>query len=173
MPHIPGPEVTALIGQARIALGLNQEDLGKILGASRSSATRWEAGRRHPSVDQIQVLARAVHPKDPRLAAALAAEGGTTLEQLGIVRVQPPQPPAPVVTPPAAQPRPFPPIAPMVDSVLHAASHAIEPRAEIETVRVILAAGFARARDLGLTVDEVAAVLAPPPPLAPKPATRK
>lgn len=93
MPHMPSPEVTTLLARARIALGFTQKELGELLRASMRTANRWESGQTLPSVDQIATLAQAVHPRDATLAAALAAEAGTTLEALGLV--PPPRAPQP------------------------------------------------------------------------------
>jgi transcriptional regulator with XRE-family HTH domain len=171
MPFQVGPEVTRLVGLTRAALGLTQRTLGEAFGASMRTAHRWEAGKSYPGVDQVQRMARRVYPVDAQLAAELAAAAGTDLQALGLVR------PAPVVAaaPPAPQeppPRPFPPVSLMVDSVVLAALEVTDGQTSRQSVRDILRAGFARARGLGLTVDEVDAALAPPSP-AKTPPTRK
>jgi hypothetical protein len=87
-----------------------------------------------------------VYPRDPDLAARLAASQLATLEQFGIA------PPPTAAAPPgqAAERRD-------IDSLLCAAADAMNgpPRA----VRPIVTAAFVRARDMGLTVEAVAAAL--------------
>ena len=117
---------------AREALGTTQAALGKMLGVSRRTAHRWGASG-VPS-HELTGLARLVLPHDRALAVRIAAAVGTTLEAAGIE--QPPPPPAP---PP--------------DGVVCAAAEAMEmmPR----EVRPGLHAAFARAREIGLTVDVI------------------
>jgi transcriptional regulator with XRE-family HTH domain len=156
MPHVPSPEITPLVCRARIVLDLTQRELGTRFGVSHRTASRWEAGRSHPGLEEIHAMARAVHARDPSLAAALASEGGTTLEALGLVA-----PPSGSAggAPAAPPPRPFPPIALMIDSILLAAMDVAELHENAvldrEGVRRVLHAAFQRARGLGLTVDEV------------------
>lgn len=158
MPHMPSPEVTTLLARARIALGLTQKELGELLRASMRTANRWESGQTLPSVDQIATLAQAVHPRDATLAAALAAEAGTTLEALGLV--PPPRAPQPASAPPAPPPRPFPPVSLMLDSVLLAAMdaaavHTESPLRERAAIVDVLRAAVTRSRGLGLTLEEL------------------
>jgi len=156
MPYQIGPGITPLVGRARVALGLTQRGLGEMFHASMRTAHRWEGGHAHPDVDQVQALARAVFSTDARLAAELAREAGTTLQGLGLVT---PSNGAPAAASAISQPRPFPPIPLMIDSILLAAVEAAEGRATAPTpqqaVRDILRAAFARARGLGLTIEEV------------------
>ena len=168
MPYLPGPEAVGLAYQAQRALGLTQLELAGLLGLSRRTVSRWGANRSRPSASELQKLARAVHPKDPALAARLAREGGETLESLGIVA-----PPAPVVAAPSPAPvvavRPFPPARLVVESVVCAAAEAMQ--ASPAAVRGVLRAAFARARGLGLTVEEMDEALTQPE--EPKPPTSR
>jgi transcriptional regulator with XRE-family HTH domain len=145
MPHLPGPDVHRLVVEAQIALGLSQERLGKMLGASRRTVTRWAASQSLPSLAQLHAIARAVHPADPVLAAKIAEEGGETLESLSIV--------APGSLVPAPAPRPFPPTRLVVEAVVCAVAETMQ--ASPAAARDALRAGFARARALGLSVEEV------------------
>jgi transcriptional regulator with XRE-family HTH domain len=177
MPYIVGPDVHGLIVRARMALGMTQKDLAEMLGVSLRTASRWEGGGSHPDREQVGRLARAVHPKDAVLAGALAGEAGTTLEALGLVVPRSPSPPLPQAPPPRA----FPPIDLMVDSVILAAAdavagHADSPLQERSALLDILRAAISRARRLGLTLEEVDAVLSRPsaaPPAELKPTTAK
>jgi hypothetical protein len=178
MPHIPGPAARALVTRATRTLGLLQSDLAKLLGVSRRTVQRVVASSTVPSSEYLHTLARAVHPHDAVLAAELAAEGGQTLEGLGIVRPAPPQvaPSPAVLSPPEPPPRKPPPARLMVESIVCAAADTMQtPPA---AVRDVLRAAFARARGLGLTIEEIDDALSPPPepeqePAAPEPATSK
>jgi transcriptional regulator with XRE-family HTH domain len=176
MPVVGNQESRALVGRARIALGRSQKELGAMCGASLRSAHRWEGGASTPSPDQFLTLARAVFPVDEKLSGDLARRAGSSLLEMGLVQPPAPSPVAAVLPPPApaAPPtRPFPPVALMLDSVLVAASDGAEsrglggmPRAAL---REVLRAAFARAKALGLTLDEVNGALA----VSDKPAAKK
>jgi hypothetical protein len=129
---------------SRRAIGTTQAGLGKMLGVSRRTAQRWsESGVPGHS---LALLAEAVHPYDASLAGQIASTLGTTLEALGIVQ----PPPLP---PPASPAPPAPPPSGVVDAVVCAAAEAMNmtPR----DVRPGLHAAFARAKEIGLTVDVV------------------
>jgi DNA-binding XRE family transcriptional regulator len=172
MPHIPSSEIRGLFARARLALGSTQKDMADLLGVSTRTASRWEGGDSYPSLTHITKVARAVHPKDARLAESLAAEAGTTLEALGLVARPPPPAPAPPPAPPVPPPRAFPPIALVIDSVLLAAfdaasKHDDSALREREVIVDILRAAVSRARGLGLTLDEIDGALNAPPAPAP------
>jgi hypothetical protein len=147
----------ALFELSRQALGTTQAELGEMLGISRRTAQRW-ASAGVPSYE-MRKLAQLVHAKDPKLAAQIAASVGTTLEAIGIVR------PVPAAPPPAPRPSPD----GVVDAVVCAAAEAMElmPR----DVRPALHAAFARAGEIGLTVDDVERALRAKLRPAPTPAT--
>jgi DNA-binding XRE family transcriptional regulator len=154
MPFIPSPGATALVTEAQFALGLTQDTLGKMLGLSRRTVSRWTRHTSAPSAEHLHALARAVHPKDAALAAKLARAGGESLESLGIAKA------IAGVPLPGTPPRPFPPTRLVVESVVCAAAEAMQ--ASPAAVRGILRAAFARARALGLTVEEMDDALAEP-----------
>jgi transcriptional regulator with XRE-family HTH domain len=186
MPHVPSPDVVPLVIRARTGLGLTQQELADLLGISRRTVSRWDAAERLPSNPELHKIARAIFPVDAQLAAAIAAEGGTTVEALGLARRADPPAPAPTPVPapaserpapPAPPPRPFPPVALMVDSIVLSAVEAAESQAaslpERDAIRGVLRAAFARARGLGLTLDEVHGALSQPPEGTPaKPAKK-
>jgi len=155
------PRSAALFELSRQALRTTQVGLGKMLGVSRRTAQRW-TGAGVPSYE-MRKLAHLVHPADPNLAGEIAKSMGTTLEALGIVS-PPPPPPPPAALPPV---RLAPPNG-VVDAVVCAAAEAMElmPR----EVRPALHAAFARAGEIGLTVEDVEralrATLHPEPVLA-------
>jgi hypothetical protein len=141
----------ALVARARMRLGMPNREFGPALGASERTALRWSAGRSELTVPQLRTLAAMVYPQDPGLAAELAEATSTTLVALGIA--PPPPPPAPVVV---APPRPDPDV--LTDAVVCAAAD--ELSAAPSAVRAGLLAAFRRARELGLTIDEVEKSLA-------------
>jgi transcriptional regulator with XRE-family HTH domain len=166
MPHVPGTHAAAtLLVRARQALDLTQDDLATALGVARRTIGRWEGLQSTPSVDDLAKLARIAYPKDPALAAEIAAEGGATLEGLGLAARSSVDPSAPVAPPIPL--RPFPPVDLVMDSIVHVAARALDaenPGSDsVETVRAVLRAAFARARGLGLTVEEIDDALSPPP----------
>jgi hypothetical protein len=134
-------EVRALFELARQALGTTQEELGERLGVSRRTSQRW-SGSGVPSY-YLPELARLVHPHDPVLAGEIAQAAGMTLKAAGIV-LPPPPPPAPPPAPPPDG---------VVDAVVCAAAEAMEMMPK--EVRPGLLAAFARAKEVGLTVDVV------------------
>ncbi len=161
MPFHVSAEAIPLLMQASRALGLTHKGMADVCNTSMRTAQRWAAGRAHPSPAQVLLLAGAVLPKDPELAEALAREAGTSLVAAGLV--SPPAPAAAAATHgPAA--RPFPPVTLMVDSILHAATqsagtHAADPTSH-QAILEITRSAFARARGLGLSVEEVHDALA-------------
>jgi transcriptional regulator with XRE-family HTH domain len=156
---LPDPDVAKYLVLAGQALGKSQEQLGEQLGVARRTMSRWVSGDTTPSVGALQKLARLVHPVDAGLASRLAAEGGTTLETLGIVVARPAPPPPPAAPePPSIPPRPFPPVRLMLNAILYASTEA--SKASSGDVRTVIAAAFECARGLGLTAEEVADALA-------------
>jgi transcriptional regulator with XRE-family HTH domain len=162
-----------LLVEGRRALGMSQRQFGPALGWSHRTATRWDAGYSPPSEDALRKLAGLLLPVDRALAEQAAAHIGETLESLGLVAPTPPAPPpAPPAPPPAPPAAPVASTADLVDVVVCAAAEATDasPRA----IRSLLYVAFRRARQIGLTVEQVEGALAPPPspPLDPKPTPR-
>ena len=132
-----------LLLEAGKVLGTSQVDIGRRIGVSRRTMTRW---MRNPSCLvplHAQALARAVYPVDPALAARCARVGETTLEALGLEVPTPRDPPRH-----------------HADAVVCAAAEALDasPRA----VRPVLLAAVRKAREVGLTVEQLERLLAPP-----------
>lgn len=166
MPFYPGADAVGLIIRAQMTIGMLSKDVAELVGVSARTVQRWSANQSHPTTRHILIIARATYPKDPALAAQLAAEGGQTLESLGLV---PPPLPAPPPSPPVGPPpRAFPSTRLVVDSVVCAATEALQSGPS--DVRGVLRSAFARARALGLSVEEVDDALAPAPVTAPAPA---
>jgi hypothetical protein len=124
----------ALIIKAGQALAASYQELGEHAHVSRRTVQRWITGESWPAPHQLQMIAVAVHPRDPVIAQRLAAAGGRTLESLGLV-------PAKALE---AGRRPSP---THLDAVICAAAEVLDisPRA----VRPALAVAFARAHELG------------------------
>ncbi len=163
MPFIPGPTFPSAFARSQLELGMSQGDLGKLLGVSRRTISRWVSSFPGVTEPQVHTLVRAVHPRNPVLAAELAAHVGQTLVGLGVV--PPPAPAAPAPAPPPP-PRPLPPIPLLVESVVCAAADALETKPA--AVRDALTAAFVRAQKMGLSVEEVVRALCPrPEPTAP------
>lgn len=142
-----------LMFYARRAVGMTQRQLGDELGVSHRTVLRWERGYSSPVPRQILAIAAMLRPDDDALADELLATGHMNI----IVSTAP----APAVTTAAsAVAAPAPEgvaTKPAIDAVVFAAAEAMDasPRA----VRVGLAAAFARAVELGLAADAVAAAL--------------
>ncbi len=163
MPYFIGPDITPILIEACRTLSLSQRKLGELCQVSTRTAHRWSGGRSYPSVEHVKTIARAAYPEDPGLAGRLATAAGTTLVAWGIA---PPPPPAPVGPPP----RPFPPMAAMVDALVMAALDAadtpVSGPVSRHAVRAALRAAFSQARALALTLQEVDDALTPPEALS-------
>jgi hypothetical protein len=150
MPIVtPKGSLGALLAASRRALTMSQREFGPALGSSHRTATRWDAGLSHPSPPELRRLVGLLLPIDPALAAEAAAHMGDTLESLGLVTPEPPAPPlAPVPSPHD-----------LADIVVCAAAEAsdVSPR----SMRLLLHVAFRRAREVGLTVEQVEQALAP------------
>jgi DNA-binding XRE family transcriptional regulator len=133
--------ITALTLSARSVLGLTQETLGALVGSSRRTIQRWDARQAQPSELELSKLAIAVFPHDATLAQKLAHAADATLESLGLAA--PARQPAP---PPARMPH-------LVDTVVCAAAEALG--VSPPGVRPVLLAAFRRAREVGLSVEDV------------------
>jgi transcriptional regulator with XRE-family HTH domain len=147
MTHSVIKGAPALVGDARRALRLNQEEFANLIGSSKRTVQRWETRRATPLGSELATIAAKVHRADANVAAAIAKQLGQTLEGLGIVH--PPPPPAPPPPPPLPQmPRHL-----AVDAVVCVASEelGVMPSA----IRSALRVAFRRARELGLSYDEV------------------
>jgi DNA-binding XRE family transcriptional regulator len=155
MPLIHLMDAPGLLTSAQIALGLSQEELGKVLGCSRRTMVRWAGGHNGPSIQQWVQLVRRVHAVDPVLAARIAEEMGESLETFGLASASPPVTAGAAA--PAAAPRAPMPIAVLVDSIVCAAAEAVATTPQ--AIRPALLAAFERTALAALTVDEVRAAL--------------
>ena len=143
-----------LVWQARSELNLDNQRLADLVGSSLRTVERYnekQGGLNDRSHNES--LIHAIHPKNPELAFELAEACGTRLEALGLV---PPKrtEPAPPPTPPRPAARPE-----HADSVVCAAADAlnISPAA----VRPAVAAAFAKANALGMSVEDLLQLLQP------------
>jgi len=183
MRYLVSSSPSQTIVLARQKLGLTQKEMAAAVGSSTRTVTRWESRESTPADFHFHKLAALLHPVDAALAHDAALAGGKTLEQLGIVAAPPP--PAPPEPAPAHSAAPSasrdasarhaaspaaPPLLPrlLVDAVVYAGLEALEGvRIPLGTVRAVLFAAFARARDLRLDAGEVADALARPAPEPP------
>ncbi len=145
----------ALLVHAQLALGTSQEELGKKLGVSRRTMTRWTNKESFPSPLEWANLARLVYPRNRALAEQIASGLKETLVTLGIEAPAPPPPP-PAPLPP---PRPYPPAGDLVDSVVCAAAEAIAVTPQ--SIRPALVAAFDRFASVGISLEEMRAGLRP------------
>jgi hypothetical protein len=132
-----------------ITLGMHHGTIAQALGVSRRSVSRWALeGVRLPR-SQLVPIAELALARRPDLAAEIAALAGETLESLGLV----PAPPAQTLGP-------LPPHK-LADLVVFAAAEAcdVSPRA----VRPGLLAAVRTAREVGLTLETLEALLTAPP----------
>jgi DNA-binding XRE family transcriptional regulator len=152
----PQRALDRLLEDARRTLVMSQRQFGPALGASHRTATRWASGKARPAPWELRKLAELLVPVDMALAAEAAAHIGETLENLGLVAASP----APAASPGAIPPED------LVDVVVCAAAEAsdVSPRA----MRSALHVAFRRARQVGLTVEQVEQALAPVETKAPK-----
>jgi transcriptional regulator with XRE-family HTH domain len=141
-------EVTSLVVRANLALGLSQRQFAERLSSSLRTVSRWTAGKSYPSNQQLRLIVQLVYPRDPAIAAALARATGATVEEL--------VPHAGAAVAPRRAPLPL-----LLDNVVHAAAEAMDLSPRL--ARRGLAAAFARARELGVTLEEAAQGLDSPP----------
>jgi transcriptional regulator with XRE-family HTH domain len=159
MPSQDHVSHAALVVHVSRVLGLNQRQLGELLGVSLRTVARWTARQSYPSPTNFHAMARAVFPRDASLAVQLATSGGTTLEELGVQQASVAARTGGASSIPDAL---------LVESIVCAAATAMDasPRA----LRPALAAAFDRARTLRLTVESIDAVLRDPADARAKPA---
>ncbi|MGA2448776.1 MAG: helix-turn-helix domain-containing protein [Polyangiaceae bacterium] len=148
----PRSTLPQLLTDARRQLRMSQREFGPALGASHRTANRWDAGKASPAARNLQRLAELLAPVNPALATEAAAHIGQTLESLGLVS---PSSEAGA----AAQSGLAGPAKDLVDIVLCAAAEAADtsPRA----MRSLLYVAFRRARQVGLTTEQLEQALAP------------
>ena len=148
-----------LLALAQRALGILGVELADRVGVHPKTVMRWHAGRSSVSAAALGKLAVDVFPKDPALARRIHAYAAEELAFPGLV----PPPPLPddPSTAVAAVPASF-----RAESVVFAACDAMDasPRA----IRPALLAALRRAREVGITMDDLERELAP----AAKPAPR-
>ena len=149
-----------VLGEARRALSMTQEDFGYAVGASHRTAVRWDAGQSDPAEHHLKKLAELLYKEHRALAAEVADFADETLESLGLEAPPRPAPPPP---PPPPPPAPLPPSRPLVRPehlvdalVLAAVEHTGSPPA---AVRPLLAAVFQRGAEVGITMEEAARAL--------------
>lgn len=157
MPYVVDPSNhPQILETVAYVLRTSLTEVGRGIGVSRRTLTRWKRNPRCMIPLHLQRLARLVHPTDPVLAAQIAAVDGKTLADLGLA--------APLAgTAPTeasvAGAREVDPKQHLVDAIVCAAAEALDasPRA----VRPALVAAFRRARETGLSLADVESRLEP------------
>ncbi len=147
MTSSPQPDPDhVLVAKACAALAMTQKDLGRHLGVTGRTVSRWMKSGTRLAAFQARVLVDLLLPVDRELAALVAATRGETL-------------PAPVAEASARRPVDEQTVALAVDAVVCAAAEAADmsPRA----VRPALVAATRRAREAGVTMEQVEAALSP------------
>ncbi|HUB06073.1 MAG TPA: hypothetical protein VMB50_03685 [Myxococcales bacterium] len=147
--------------RCQVATGLTQKELAKLLGIGLRTVQRWSVGQAGGPFLQshFETLARASFAKDPELAEECARMSGKSLMDMGLVpRPAPPPPPPKPPPPPPPPPKRVLTMA-QADAVVCAAADVrdVPPK----EVRAMVAAAFARAHELGYTVEEIAKALTP------------
>lgn len=151
MARTQGRSIHEVLGDARSALGMTQEEFGIAVGASHRSAVRWDAGQATPGVHQLHTLTRLLYPQHRALAAEVAAHADESLESLGLEAPPPPVPPRT----PHGMLRPE----DLVDVVVLAAVEITGSPSP--AVRSLLHAVFKRGREVGLTMEDAEKALRP------------
>jgi DNA-binding XRE family transcriptional regulator len=136
--------VIHLLGQARRALRMTQQQFATHINSSKRTVQRWEAGHSTPDAVELRRIADAVRPHDADLAAHVEAWAPTPPATPAIPATPPPvvsaPPPAPVVYAPQA---PLVPTSVLVNAVVGATVEAsgLKP----SEVRTLLLAAFREA----------------------------
>ena len=157
----PSESAIELLVQGQSALGITSVDLAKLLGVSPKTVYRWVGRRTSIAPMAVGALSHHVHRADAALARRMHAHAVTELSTMNLP-LPPPLPEA-AKAPGAVAPAPSLSASEStrlrVDAVIHAACLAmnVAPQA----VRPALVAAFARARELELSVDDMAMALAP------------
>jgi len=144
MPKPQQRPIHALLTDARRTLSLSQSEFGYAVGASHRTAVRWDAGQSTPAPHHLAKLAALLYGKNRELAQEVAVAADRTLEDLGLEKPAPP-----------AGPR----FRPEDRAELLVLVAVEESGSAPATVRPWLHAVFARAMELGLTVQEAEAAL--------------
>lgn len=152
----PEANIPALLVRCLQASGLNQKGLADTMGISGRTFSRWLGGEVCTmTIGQGQALAGAVGATDPALAAKVLRTCGAMLQGRGLAPVAQAaalipaaQPVAPLPAATQAAPQA------LLDSVVCAAADRVD--LPLSQVRSLVAAAFARAQELGLSVEAVA-----------------
>jgi transcriptional regulator with XRE-family HTH domain len=161
--------ILPILAEAQNRLGMSQRGLAELTGVSRRTILRWYSNRALPIAAHVTPVIEALYPQHRDVAVKLAHKLGHTLVTLGVApaeppgKAAPPSEPAPPAPPPplAPAPRAFPPADLLIDSIICAAAEALSTTPA--AVRPVVQAAFARARGLGVSVQEVDDALSPRP----------
>jgi transcriptional regulator with XRE-family HTH domain len=142
------PSFGGMVRRLRVTGALKQADLAKRLGVKPQTIGRWEGGTRVPQKRKLRALLAIALQIDPASAARIAEARGSSLQALGLAPS--------VAAPPTSATVP---LRHAADAVVLAGAEAAD--VPVATVRAIVRAAFARAREMGLSIDSVAQGLEP------------
>ena len=165
MSTSPMPKEQALLMAGRGAAGMKQTEWGDLLGVSARTVIRLENGQGATTPMMLYQAARAVYPFNRELAARIAEAGSSSVVALGLedesapVHAPPPSEPVLIASEPASLPALKPAMHHLVDSVICAAAESMgQPP---QALRPALFAACARAREIGLTLEDLEQSLMP------------
>jgi hypothetical protein len=137
---------SVLLYDAQVALSTSQEGVGRVMGVSRRTMSRWVASQLPTLIPaHAEPLVRAVYPADAALAERIAAVGGLTLKALGL------EAPSEMLDAATGRTR--------ADAVVCAAAEALDG-SPLAPRRALIAA-VRRARQLGLSLEALETYLTP------------
>lgn len=155
--HIPVPQ---LLHRLQTTLGMTQKQLGELMNCSSRTIIRYYQRGGILLPQTYATLAKACEGRDPALAAYLSARAGMSIEDLATGKPSPlSRPAAPAAMAPQAASRPTPTSKHLADSVLCAASEAMQ--ASPHVMRPAFAAGLQRMIELGLGAEEMLRAITP------------
>ena len=64
--------IATILGAFKAARGLNDTQLGELLGVSQSTASEWVGGRRVPEIERAGVIAAGLGMPEEEIAAAIS-----------------------------------------------------------------------------------------------------
>lgn len=89
-PGLSDPGIGGRIRTARLAMGMTQDDLARVVGVSRSAVAQWETGRAGQTRDTLMRVAKALHLPPAHLLLgedSAPAATGLTGNELALLRL--------------------------------------------------------------------------------------
>jgi hypothetical protein len=129
-------DVSKLLVECQLALGISQKEMGALLGKNRRTIQRWQERGRILLPQDAEKLADAVRPVRPDLADQAVAAGVEGAKAVGLS------------SPPTAE---------VIDAILMAAAAVSDT--SVEAIRPVVAAAFAKADEMGVDVQALLVAL--------------